>query len=40
MTARGDLPIAEFALPGPLRERLIAAILDDTKTSTSSTLVE
>ena len=34
------LPIAEFAFPGPLRERLIAAILDGTKTSTSSMLLE
>ena len=39
MTAHA-LPIAEFAFPGPLRERLIAAILDGTKTSTSSLLLE
>ena len=40
MTNHGALPIAEFAFPGPLRDRLIAAILDGTKTSTSSTLLE
>jgi hypothetical protein len=26
-----DLPIAEFAFPGPLRDQLVAAILDGTK---------
>jgi uncharacterized protein YhfF len=31
-----DLPVAEFAFPGPLRDRLIAAILSGAKTSTSS----
>lgn len=31
-----DLPPAEFALPGPLRDRLVAAILSGAKTSTSS----
>ena len=40
MTTHGAFPIAEFAFPGPLRDRLIAAILDGTKTSTSSTLLE
>ncbi len=30
------LPRAEFAFPGPLRDRLVAAILDGTKTSTSA----
>ena len=35
-----DLPIAEFAFPGPLRDRLVAAILDGSKTSTTSTLIE
>jgi 2-phospho-L-lactate transferase len=34
------LPIAEFAFPGPLRDRLVAAILAGEKTSTTSTLVE
>ena len=37
------LPKAEFALPGPLRrtlrDRLVAAILDDSKTSTTGLLV-
>lgn len=33
-----DLPVAEFAFPGPLRDALVAAILDGTKTSTSSTV--
>ena len=33
-------PIVEFAFPGPLRDRLVAAILDGTKTATTSTLVE
>jgi LPPG:FO 2-phospho-L-lactate transferase len=35
-----DLPIAEFAFPGPLRDQLVAAILTGAKTSTTSTLVE
>jgi len=30
-----DLPAAEFAFPGPLRDRLVAAILSGAKTSTS-----
>jgi uncharacterized protein YhfF len=30
-----DLPRAEFAFPGPLRDRLVAAILSRAKTSTS-----
>lgn len=34
------LPPAEFAFPGPLRDRLVAAILDGTKTSTTSLLAE
>ncbi|MDO9380803.1 MAG: ASCH domain-containing protein [Nocardioidaceae bacterium] len=33
-----SLPPAEFAFPGPLRDSLVAAILDGSKTSTSSTL--
>lgn len=40
MTTAGDFPIAEFAFPGPLRDRLVRAILAGTKTSTTSTLVE
>jgi uncharacterized protein YhfF len=34
------LPIEEYAFPGPLRDRLVAAILDGTKTSTTSLAVE
>jgi uncharacterized protein YhfF len=34
-----SLPKAEFAFPGPLRDRLVAAILDGSKTSTTG-LVE
>lgn len=30
------VPRGEYAFPGPLRDRLVAAILDGTKTSTSS----
>jgi uncharacterized protein YhfF len=30
------LPVAEFAFPGPLRDRLVTAILDGSKTSTTS----
>lgn len=33
-----DLPVAEFAFPGPLRDKLVAAILDGTKTSTTGLL--
>ena len=40
MTNHGEFPIAEFGFPGPLRDRLIAAILAAKKTSTSSTFVE
>ncbi|MFY0407549.1 ASCH domain-containing protein [Solicola sp. PLA-1-18] len=32
------LPVAEFAFPGPLRDALVAAILDGSKTSTASTV--
>ena len=32
----GALPIGEYAFPGPLRDRIVAAILDGDKTSTSS----
>lgn len=35
-----DLPAAEFAFPGPLRDRLVAAILSGAKTSTSGLLLE
>jgi uncharacterized protein YhfF len=30
-----DLPVSEFAFPGPLRDRLVAAILAGEKTSTT-----
>jgi uncharacterized protein YhfF len=33
-----DLPVAEFAFPGPLRDQLVAAILDSTKTTTTGLL--
>ncbi|RZS40811.1 uncharacterized protein YhfF [Herbihabitans rhizosphaerae] len=39
MTEHSDLPIAEFAFPGPLRDTLVAAILSGAKTSTSSLLL-
>lgn len=35
-----SLPVAEFAFPGPLRDQLVAAILDESKTSTTTTLIE
>jgi uncharacterized protein YhfF len=35
-----DLPKAYFAFPGPLRDRLVAAILVGEKTSTTSLLIE
>jgi uncharacterized protein YhfF len=34
------LPKAEFAFPGSLRDRLVAAILDGSKTATTALLVE
>lgn len=34
------LPRGEFAFPGPLRDALVTAILDGTKTTTSSLLSE
>jgi len=40
MTNHEEFPIAQFGFPGPLRERLIAAILGGTKTCTSSTLAQ
>jgi uncharacterized protein YhfF len=33
-----DLPVAEFAFPGPLRDQLVAAILSGAKTTTSALL--
>lgn len=35
-----DLPIAEFGFPGPLREKLVVAILAGGKTSTTGLLEE
>jgi uncharacterized protein YhfF len=34
-----DLPVAEFAFPGPLRDRLVAAILSGAKTATAGLLL-
>ena len=36
----GDLPAAEFGFPGPLRDKLVAAILRGEKTSTTGLLAE
>jgi uncharacterized protein YhfF len=33
-----ELPAFEFAFPGPLRDRLVAAVLDGSKTTTSGLL--
>lgn len=35
-----DLPRSEFGFPGPLRDRLVAAILEGTKTATTSLAVQ
>ncbi|GAB3831460.1 ASCH domain-containing protein [Dactylosporangium cerinum] len=35
MTA-ADLPVFQFAFPGPLRDALVAAVLDGTKTTTTA----
>jgi uncharacterized protein YhfF len=40
MTDADELPIAQFGFPGPLREQLVAAIRDGSKTSTTSTVIE
>ncbi len=40
MEPRTDLPLAEFAFPGPLRDSLVAAILSGVKTSTTGLLEE
>ena len=34
------MPIAEFGFPGPLRDQLVTAIRNGTKTSTTSALIE
>jgi uncharacterized protein YhfF len=36
--AMTSLPLFEFSFPGPLREKLIAAVLDGSKSSTTSLL--
>ena len=38
--ASENLPVAEFAFPGPLRDRLVAAIMAGDKTTTTGTLAE
>ncbi|HEV2378107.1 MAG TPA: ASCH domain-containing protein [Streptosporangiaceae bacterium] len=35
-----DLPVAEFAFPGPARDRHVAAVLAGTKTGTSALVAE
>jgi uncharacterized protein YhfF len=35
-----DLPVAEFAFPGPLRDQLVAAILAGEKTTTSALVAD
>ena len=39
-TEAAGLPRAEFVFPGPLRDRLVAAILDGSKTSTTGLAIE
>jgi len=36
MPENNDLPVSEYAFPGPLRDQLVAAILSGEKTSTTS----
>ena len=40
MSNDSELPVAEFAFPGPLRDQLVAAILDGSKTSTTGLLAQ
>ncbi|BFV60417.1 hypothetical protein KCMC57_up55210 [Kitasatospora sp. CMC57] len=35
-----DLPVTEFAFPGPLRDQLVAAILSGAKTTTSALVAD
>lgn len=35
-----DLPVAEFAFPGPLRDQLVAAILNGAKTTTTGLVAD
>ncbi|WP_368497033.1 ASCH domain-containing protein [Herbiconiux sp. A18JL235] len=39
-TAINHLPVIEFAFPGPVRDRIVTAILAGEKTATSSLLQE
>ncbi|MEU4983586.1 ASCH domain-containing protein [Streptomyces sp. NPDC021969] len=36
----GSLPRAEFGFPGPLRDRLVAAVLDGSKTATTGLVAD
>jgi len=38
--AADDLPVAEFAFPGPLRDQLVAAILAGEKTTTTGLVAD
>jgi uncharacterized protein YhfF len=38
--AADDLPVVEFAFPGPLRDQLVAAILAGAKTTTSGLVAD
>jgi uncharacterized protein YhfF len=40
VVSREDLPIADFAFPGPLRDQLVAAILSGGKTTTSGLVAD
>lgn len=40
MEPTAGLPRAEFAFPGPLRDRLVAAVLDGSKISTTGLVVD
>lgn len=40
MTNYSALPVCEFAFPGPLRDKLVSSVLNGSKTSTTSTLIE
>src|SRR5260370_14935190 len=35
-----DLPVAEFAFPGPLRDQLVAAIVAGSKTTTTGLIAD
>jgi uncharacterized protein YhfF len=38
--SREDLPVVEFAFPGPLRDQFVAAILGGSKTTTTALLAD